>query len=88
MTPWVLLGAFVLLSVAQTVVLAAVGRRMHEAAGLARKLHVQQGNIVAMLLRAGFRPARAEPDWVDDWRRTSVRGEGSPSDTLWDLRKP
>lgn len=37
-----------------------------------RKLHLQQGNIIAMMIRAGFRPARGEPDWGDSGDKTRL----------------
>lgn len=49
-----------------------------------RKVHLQQSNIVGMLLRAGFRPARGEPDWRDD----AVRTQSGPDFTRFDWRKP
>lgn len=47
----------------------------------ARKLHLQQANIIAMLLRAGFRPAKGKPDWHDNGMETQMMGAGSPYDT-------
>lgn len=49
-----------------------------------RKLHLQQSNIVQMLLRAGFRPARGSLDWRDDADAT----QAAPDFTKFDWRKP
>lgn len=48
-----------------------------------RKIHAQQANIIGMLLRAGFRPARGGLDWLDDGDKTQL-----PSFTRFDWRTP
>lgn len=53
--------------------------------GVTRKIHLQQANIVAMLLRAGFRPARGKPDWFEDGEATQLPGS---SYTEFDFSKP
>ena len=45
-----------------------------------RRIHLQQANIIAMLLRAGFRGPRAGLDWGDSGHLTRVAGE-SQSDS-------
>lgn len=45
--------------------------RMRALADEQRRIHLQQANIVAMLLRAGFRSPSAQRDWGDSghWTR-------------------
>jgi hypothetical protein len=59
-------------------------RRMRATQADARKVHLQLANIVQMLLRAGFRPAKGRLDWHDHGHETQVMGEGSPYDTKVD----
>ncbi len=43
-----------------------------------RRIHLQQANIIAMLLRAGFRGPREGVDWGDSGSFTQVRhGNGT-----------
>lgn len=53
--------------------------------GELRGLRQQLGNMISMLLRAGFKrgPAR---DWSDDEAQTTVLGEST--ETKWDWRTP
>lgn len=47
--------------------------RLKQVAIEQRRLHLQQANIIAMLLRAGFRGPRAPRDWGDSGRWTQIR---------------
>lgn len=51
--------------------------RLRQVAAEQRRLHLQQANIIAMLLRAGFRGPRAGRDWGDSGHLTQVRGDSS-----------
>lgn len=61
--------------------LVIIARHTRSSAVDARKMHLQQANIISMLLRAGFRPAKAKPDWHDSGHETQVMGACSPYDT-------
>lgn len=50
--------------------------RMRFIASEMRRVHLQQANIIAMLLRAGFRGPREGLDWGDSGSWTRVRVEG------------
>lgn len=82
---YVALGALVLLVVAGLVALSLVVRHVGRIEVTLRKLHVQQSNIIAMLLRAGFRPARTL-NWLEDGDETRVAGETAY--TQFDWRNP
>jgi hypothetical protein len=47
------------------------------------KIHLQQATIIKMMLRAGFRPAKSDPDWRDDGDQTQL-----PSFTRFDWQSP
>jgi hypothetical protein len=66
--------------------LVFIARAMGVTAHEMRRLHLQQGTIVAMLLKAGFRPARGGRDWSDDAARTRQVGELDQTDYDW--RRP
>jgi hypothetical protein len=51
--------------------------RLRQVAAEQRRIHLQQSNIIAMLLRAGFRGPRAARDWGDSGNWTQVRGDSS-----------
>jgi hypothetical protein len=69
----VILGAAGILVMAAALACALVlqDRRMRAMVVEQRRLHLQQANIIAMLLRAGFRGPKAPPDWGDsgNWTR-------------------
>ncbi len=69
----VILGAAGILVMAAALVCALVlqDRRMRAMVAEQRRLHLQQANIIAMLMRAGFRGPKAPPDWGDsgNWTR-------------------
>lgn len=77
--------AVLALLVAVTVVaLVLVVRASRDIAQDMRRVHLQQANIIRMLLKAGFRPAKGR-DWFDDGGATQVRGDGY---TAFDWRQP
>lgn len=47
-----------------------------------RRIHLQQANIIAMLLRAGFRGPREGLDWGDSGSWTRVRHERDSSGSV------
>lgn len=51
--------------------------RMRAIASEQRRIHLQQANIIAMLLRAGFRAPSASRDWGDSGHWTQVRQDDS-----------
>lgn len=52
--------------------------RMRHIAAEQRRIHLQQANIIAMLLRAGFRSPSAARDWGDSGHWTQVRDSSDP----------
>jgi hypothetical protein len=82
---YVLLGSLVVLVLANLFSQALMVRSVGRIDASLRKIHLQQANIIAMLLRAGFRPARTL-DWRDDGDRT-MHPE-SPALTRFDWRNP
>ncbi len=86
-TAFVLAVTAMLLVIALGYIVCAV-RAWRDAAYSLRRIHQQQANIIAMMLRAGFRPARSSPDWFDDSHETSLRSEGTPHDTRVDAFAP
>lgn len=70
------------------VALVFIARALADVAGSMRKVHIQQANIIRMLLKAGFRPARHGRDWFDDGAPTQVIGQGSDYDTQFDMSRP
>ena len=81
----VALGVLVTITVSA---LVRIDRDCRELQKLAAKLHLQQGAIVGMLLRAGFRPAPRGRDWFDDAHETQAQGRGSRYDTQVDPFAP
>lgn len=65
-------AGLIILSVALVALLVIADRRLRELAAEQRRLHLQQANIIAMLLRAGFRGPRAGRDWGDSGHSTSI----------------
>jgi hypothetical protein len=59
--------------------------RQHKLTAEQRGMRQQLGNMISMLMRAGFKrgPAR---DWSDDEAQTTVLGEST--ETKWDWRTP
>lgn len=68
-------AGLVILTVALVALLVIANRRLRELVAEQRRLHLQQANIIAMLLRAGFRGPRAGLDWGDSGHLTRVRDE-------------
>lgn len=52
--------------------------RMRAIAAEQRRIHMQQANIIAMLLRAGFRAPSAARDWGDSGHWTQIRDSSDP----------
>jgi len=65
--------------------LRALGAEQKRLDGNTRGLRQQVGNIIAMLLSAGFKAKRAK-DWSDDGDPTVALGLGT--ETKWDWRTP
>lgn len=84
---WVVMVALTILTTISVCALVIIARHTKNASLNARKLHLQQANIIAMLLRAGFRPAKGRPDWNDDAHETQVMRQ-SVYDTQVDPRSP
>lgn len=84
----VVLGVLAFLAGSAVCALILIARHAREASVSARKLHLQQANIIKMMLRAGFRPPERGQDWADAALETQVLGQGSPLDTKWDMRRP
>ncbi len=84
----IVVGCLALLSATAIGALILIARSMRSLAREMRRLHLQQGNIVATLLRAGFRPARGGPDWFDERLGTRVSGDTENEYTDFDWRKP
>lgn len=78
-----LLGINAAFLVFVVVILARLGPVARAIRDDVRKVRIQQANIISMLLRAGFRPAKGGPDWRDDGDRTVV-----PSFTRFDWQSP
>lgn len=80
----VVLVVLVFLTTTALCALVILGRITSDGARTLRKLHLQQSNIINMMLRAGFRPPKGK-DWFDDARETQVVDQGSPYDTKVDV---
>jgi hypothetical protein len=69
-----MLGAAGILVMAAALACAMVllDRRLKAIVAEQRRIHLQQSNIIAMLMRAGFRGPKAPPDWGDSGNWTRV----------------
>jgi hypothetical protein len=90
-----MLCAYVLMAALLTSLLALVLTGQRETVRVARvlavrqaKLHLQQANIVGMLLRAGFRTSKSGRDWFDDAAETRGPRDSELDITEWDWRVP
>jgi hypothetical protein len=76
--PTIIAVAGILVLAAALIALVIVSEsRLKQVAEEQRRIHLQQANIIAMLLRAGFRSPSAQRDWGDSAHWTRVRQDAS-----------
>lgn len=74
----VAVAGVLVLAVALIALVHVTEARMRALLAEQRRIHAQQANIIAMLLRAGFRAPSASRDWGDSGHWTQVRDSSDP----------